>query len=143
MKQRSKKDNRSFKNVPVMLAKAEAMEVTLKEEIESLKTSAVCSCCGQDLPKNQKEKHIKEKETKLLECQKALKIAKEKNQELYNAQDDFKAYNVTMDTISDDIMGIDYRIGNGEENVKRLKKEKARKTRSKQYYFIGTNIKRI
>jgi DNA repair exonuclease SbcCD ATPase subunit len=117
----------SLKNVPVMLAKAEALESTLKEEIESLKTFAVCSCCGQDLPKNQKEKHILEKETKLLECQKALKIAKEKNQELYNAQEDFKTYNSLMDTIGDDIMGIDYRIGNGEENVKRLQKEKQEK----------------
>lgn len=117
----------SLKNVPVMLAKAEALEATLKEEIESLKNSAVCSCCGQNLPKNQKEKHIAEKETKLVECQKALKIAKEKNQQLYDAQDDFKSYNSLMDTIGDDIMGINYRIGNGEENVKRLQKEKQEK----------------
>jgi len=117
----------SLKNVPVMLAKAEALEATLKEEIESLRNSAVCSCCGQDLPKSQKEKHIAEKETKLLECQKALKIAKEKNQQLYDAQDDFKSYNSLMDTIGDDIMGINYRIENGEENLKRLQKEKQEK----------------
>jgi len=114
----------SLKHVPMMLAKAETMETSLKEEIESLKTSATCSCCGQDLPQDQKEKHISDKEAKLLECQKAIKIAKEKNQQLYNAQDEFSSYNSLMDTTSDDIMGIDYRIGNGEENVKRLQKEK-------------------
>ena len=114
----------SLKHVPMMLAKAEAMETTIKEEIEYLKTSATCSCCGQDLPQDQKEKHISDKEAKLLECQKAIKIAKEKNQQLYNAQDEFSSHNSLMDTTSDDIMGIDYRIGNGEENVKRLQKEK-------------------
>ena len=114
----------SLKHVPMMLAKAEAMETTIKEEIESLKTSATCSCCGQDLPQDQKEKHISDKEAKLLECQKAIKIAKEKNQQLYSAQDEFSSYNSLMDTTGDDIMAIDYRIGNGEENVKRLQKEK-------------------
>jgi DNA repair exonuclease SbcCD ATPase subunit len=110
----------SLKDVPVMLTKAEVLEATLKEEIQSLKTSAICSCCGQNLPTDQK----------LLECQKAIKIAKEKNQKLYNAQEDFKSFNVTVNSIRDDIMGIDYRIGNGEENVKRLQKEKKEKQAS-------------
>lgn len=117
----------SLKDVPLMLAKTEALESTMKEELESLHVSATCKCCGQDLPKDQKEKHIKDKEAKLLECQKTIKIAKEKNQKLYDAQDDFKSYNVIIDTTGNDIMGMDYRIGNGEENIKRLQKEKQEK----------------
>lgn len=120
----------SLKNVPAMLVKAETLETTIKEEIESLRNNAVCSCCGQELPKDQKEKHIAEKEAKLLECQKAIKIAKEKNQQLYDAQDDFNAYNSLMSTIGDDIMGMNYRIGNAEENIKRLQKEKQEKEAS-------------
>jgi DNA repair exonuclease SbcCD ATPase subunit len=115
---------KSLKDVPLMLAKTEAMESTIKEEIDSLKTSATCKCCGQELPHEQKQKHISEKEAKLVECQKAIKIAQDKNQKLLDAQDEYNAYNISIETTSDDIMGIDYRIGNGEENVKRLQKEK-------------------
>jgi DNA repair exonuclease SbcCD ATPase subunit len=115
---------KSLKDVPLMLVKTETMEVTLKEEIESLKTSATCKCCGQELPTDQKQKHISEKEVKLLECQKAIKIAQEKNQKFLNAQEEYNSYNVKIQSTSDDIMGIDYRIGNGEENIKRLQKEK-------------------
>lgn len=114
----------SLKDVPVMLTKAEVLESTLKEEIESLKISAVCNCCGQNLPKDQREKHLAEKEAKLVDCQKAIKIAKEKNQQLHTVQNEYNAYIESRDTVSDDIMGMDYRIGNGEENVKRLQKEK-------------------
>ena len=133
----------SLKNVPAMLVKAETLETTLKEEIQSLKNNAVCSCCGQALPKDQKEKHIVEKETKLLECQKAIKIAKEKNQQLYNSQDEYNAYNSLVDTISDDIMGINYRIGNGEENIKRLKKEKQEKEASSNISSLETSLQKF
>jgi DNA repair exonuclease SbcCD ATPase subunit len=132
----------ALKHVPTMLTKAEILESSLKEEIESLKHSAICSCCGQNLPKDQKDKHILEKETKLLECQKALKIAKEKNQELYNAQDNFKTYSSIMDTIGDDIMGMDYRIGNGEENVKRLQKEKKEKQSSSNLLILEETLQK-
>jgi DNA repair exonuclease SbcCD ATPase subunit len=117
----------SLKDVPLMLAKTEALEATIKEEIESLKTSATCKCCGQELPHEQKQKHIREKEAKLLDCQKAIKIAQDKNQKLLDAQDDYNTYKTSIEVTSDDIMGIDYRIGNGEENVKRLQKEKQEK----------------
>jgi DNA repair exonuclease SbcCD ATPase subunit len=133
----------SLKNVPAMLVKAETLETTLKEEIQSLRNNAVCSCCGQALPKDQKEKHIVEKETKLLECQKAIKIAKEKNQQLYNSQDEYNAYNSLVDTISDDIMGINYRIGNGEENIKRLKKEKQEKEASSNISSLETSLQKF
>jgi len=114
----------SLKDVPFMLAKTEALEDTIKEEIEFLKTSATCKCCGQELPAEQKQKHIREKESKLLECQKAIKIAQDKNQKLVDAQNEYNSYKEHIETTSNDIMGIDYRIGNGEENVKRLQKEK-------------------
>jgi DNA repair exonuclease SbcCD ATPase subunit len=114
----------SLKDVPLMLAKTEALESAIKEEIESLYASATCKCCGQELPAEQKQKHIRDKETKLLECQKAIKIAKNKNQKLLDAQDDYNTYKTSIEVTSDDIMGIDYRIGNGEENIKRLQKEK-------------------
>ena len=114
----------SLKDVPLMLAKTEALESTIKEEIESLNTSATCKCCGQELPAKQKQKHIREKEAKLLECQKTIKIAQDKNQKLLDAQDDYNTYKTSIEVTSDDILGIDYRIGNGEENVKRLQKEK-------------------
>ena len=115
---------KSLKDVPLMLAKTEALEATIKEEIESLKTSATCKCCGQELPTDQKQKHINEKEAKLLDCQKAIKIAQDKNQKLLDAQDEYNTYKTSIEVTSDDIMGIDYRIANGEENVKRLIKEK-------------------
>jgi DNA repair exonuclease SbcCD ATPase subunit len=115
---------KSLKDVPLMLAKTEALEATIKEEIECLKTSATCKCCGQELPTDQKQKHINEKEAKLLDCQKAIKIAQDKNQKLLDAQDEYNTYKTSIEVTSDDIMGIDYRIANGEENVKRLLKEK-------------------
>jgi len=120
----------SLKDVPLMLAKTEALETTLKEEIESLKTSATCKCCGQELPLEQKQKHIQDKETKLLECQKAIKIAQDKNQKLIEAQSQYNSYKEEIDTMNNDIVGINYRIGNGEENVKRLQKEKKDKQAS-------------
>ena len=120
----------SLKDVPLMLAKTEALESTLKEEIESLKTSATCKCCGQELPADQKQKHIRDKESKLVECQKAIKIAQDKNQKLSDAQAEYDRYREIIETTSDDIWGMDYRIGNGEENVKRLQKEKKDKQAS-------------
>jgi DNA repair exonuclease SbcCD ATPase subunit len=120
----------SLKDVPLMLAKTEALETTLKEEIESLNTSATCKCCGQELPLEQKQKHIQDKETKLLECQKAIKIAQDKNQKLIDAQNQYNSYKAEIETTTNDIVGINYRIGNGEENVKRLQKEKKDKQAS-------------
>ena len=120
----------SLKDVPLMLAKTESLETTLKEEIESLKTSATCKCCGQELPLEQKQKHIQDKETKLLECQKAIKIAQDKNQKLIEAQSQYNSYKEEIDTMNNDVLGINYRIGNGEENVKRLQKEKKDKEAS-------------
>jgi DNA repair exonuclease SbcCD ATPase subunit len=120
----------SLKDVPLMLAKTEALETTLKEEIESLNTAAICKCCGQELPLKQKQKHIQDKETKLVECQKAIKIAQDKNQKLLDAQSQYNSYKEEIDTMNNDILGINYRIGNGEENVKRLQKEKKDKQAS-------------
>jgi DNA repair exonuclease SbcCD ATPase subunit len=132
---------KSLKDVPLMLAKAEAMESTIKEEIDSLKTSATCKCCGQELPLEQKQKHISEKEAKLAECQKAIKIAQEKNQKLLDAQDEYNSYNASIQTTSDDITGIDYRIGNGEENVKRLLKEKKDKQAANNISSLEEGLK--
>jgi DNA repair exonuclease SbcCD ATPase subunit len=132
---------KSLKDVPLMLAKAEAMESTIKEEIDSLKTSATCKCCGQELPLEQKQKHISEKEAKLAECQKAIKIAQDKNQKLLDAQDEYNAYNASIQTTSDDITGIDYRIGNGEENVKRLLKEKKDKQAANNISSLEEGLK--
>jgi len=126
----------SLKDVPLMLAKTEALETTLKEEIESLKTSATCKCCGQELPTEQKQKHIQDKETKLLECQKAIKIAQDKNQKLIESQSQYNFYKEEIDTMNNDVLGINYRIGNGEENVKRLQKEKKDKEASSNISFL-------
>jgi DNA repair exonuclease SbcCD ATPase subunit len=119
-----KKTIQSLKDVPFMLAKTEALEITLKEDIQSLKTSATCKCCGQELPEEQKQKHIQEKEAKLVECQNAIKIAQDKNQKLTYAQSEYETYKTNIQSINDDIIGMNYRIGNGEENIKRLQKEK-------------------
>ena len=119
-----KKTIQSLKDVPLMLAKTEALEITLKEDIQSLKTSAACKCCGQELPEEQKQKHIQEKEAKLVECQNAIKIAQDKNQKLTYAQSEYETYKTNIQSINDDIIGMNYRIGNGEENIKRLQKEK-------------------
>ena len=119
-----KKTIQSLKDVPFMLAKTEALEITLKEDIQSLKTSATCKCCGQELPEEQKQKHIQEKEAKLVECQNAIKIAQDKNQKLTYAKSEYETYKTNIQSINDDIIGMNYRIGNGEENIKRLQKEK-------------------
>jgi DNA repair exonuclease SbcCD ATPase subunit len=117
----------SLRDVPAMLVKAETLELTLKEEIESLKTSATCKCCGQDLPKVQKETHIREKKLKLSECQKAIKIAQEKNTKLATAQSEYEKYKEQELSIIDDINGFNYRIGNAEANIKVLEKDKTDK----------------
>jgi len=132
----------SLKDVPLMLAKTEALETTLKEEIESLKTSATCKCCGQELPIEQKQKHIKDKQTKLLECQKAIKIAQDKNQKLIDAQSQYNSYKEEIDTMNNDILGINYRIGNGEENVKRLQKEKKDKQLSSNISSLEESLRK-
>jgi DNA repair exonuclease SbcCD ATPase subunit len=132
----------SLKDVPLMLAKTEALETTLKEEIESLKTSATCKCCGQELPIEQKQKHIQDKQTKLLECQKAIKIAQDKNQKLIDAQSQYNSYKEEVDTMNNDILGINYRIGNGEENVKRLHKEKKDKQLSSNISSLEESLRK-
>ncbi len=132
----------SLKDVPLMLAKTEALETTLKEEIESLKTSATCKCCGQELPIEQKQKHIQDKQTKLLECQKAIKIAQDKNQKLIDAQSQYNSYKEEIDTMNNDILGINYRIGNGEENVKRLQKEKKDKQLSSNISSLEESLRK-
>ena len=120
----------SLRDVPTMLVKTETLESTLKDEIHSLRSTATCKCCGQDLPKDQKEKHVKEKEAKLLECRKALVIAKNKNEELKDAQELFEKQKNEESVLSNDINGINYRIGNAESNIKVLQKEKKEKEAS-------------
>jgi len=125
------KDNiHSLRDVPAMLVKTETLELTLKDEIHSLRSTATCKCCGQDLPKDQKEKHIKEKEAKLLECRKALVTAKSKNEELKDAQELLEKQKKEESILYSNISGLSYRIGNADSNIKVLEKEKKEKETS-------------
>lgn len=135
-----KKKIDGLKDVPAMLIKAETMESTLLEEIQSLENDATCKCCGQTLPVKQKEKHISDKQAKLADCQKAIKIAKEKNQELANLKEEYEEYKTSEEVRSDDISGLDYQIGNADSHIKSLKKEKAEKAACSNIATFEANL---
>jgi DNA repair exonuclease SbcCD ATPase subunit len=72
----------SLKDVPSMLVKTETLHATLLDDIKALEENATCKCCLQDLPIDQKEKHLEEKRKKAKDCSEALKVAEKKNVEL-------------------------------------------------------------
>ena len=113
----------SLKDVPAMMLKLETLKSTLVEEIKSLEENATCKCCGQDLPKEQKQKHIAEKNKKSEECFEALKLARKKNESLEQFNKNLEKIIDEANTLADDINAIKYKIGNAESNVKVLEKD--------------------
>jgi DNA repair exonuclease SbcCD ATPase subunit len=117
----------ALKDVPVMLTKAEVLETTLLEEIESLKENALCKCCGQNLPKFQKEKHIEDKESKLADCRKAIVIATKKNTELLELQTEVEELKTLKQKHQSDNNDISYQIISNQSSLSFMNKEKNKK----------------
>ena len=117
----------SLKDVPAMLTKAEVLETTLVEEIASLKENALCKCCGQNLPKFQKEKHIQDKESKLEDCRKAIVIATKKNAELLELQTEVEELKTLKLKHQSDNNDISYQIISNQSSLSFMNKEKNKK----------------
>jgi DNA repair exonuclease SbcCD ATPase subunit len=117
----------ALKDVPAMLTKAEVLETTLVEEIESLKENALCKCCGQNLPKFQKEKHIQDKESKLEDCRKAIVIATKKNTELLALQTEIEELKTLKQKYQSDNNDISYQIISNQSSLSFMNKEKNKK----------------
>jgi DNA repair exonuclease SbcCD ATPase subunit len=117
----------ALKDVPAMLTKAEVLETTLVEEIESLKENALCKCCGQNLPKFQKEKHIQDKEFKLADCRKAIVIATKKNAELLELQTEVEELKTLKQKYQSDNNDISYQIISNQSSLSFMIKEKNKK----------------
>lgn len=68
--------------VPVMHSKALELENGLIEQIQALENDPKCTCCGQVLPEEARQEHLKEKREKLFACRKSLTVANKKLKEL-------------------------------------------------------------
>lgn len=117
----------ALKDVPAMLTKAEVLETTLLEEIESLKENTLCKCCGQNLPKFQKEKHIQDKKSKLADCRKAIVIATKKNVELLELQTEVEELKTLKQKYQSDNNDISYQIISNQSSLSFMIKEKNKK----------------
>ena len=103
------------------------MENTLVEEIVSLKENALCKCCGQNLPKFQKEKHIQDKESKLADCRKAIVIATKKNAEHLELQTEVEELKTLKLKHQSDNNDISYQIISNQSSLSFMIKEKNKK----------------
>jgi hypothetical protein len=72
----------SLASVPTMHSKALELQETLIEQIKTLETDPKCTCCGQTLPEDSRQKHLEEKREKLASCKKSLQVADKKLKEL-------------------------------------------------------------
>jgi DNA repair exonuclease SbcCD ATPase subunit len=72
----------SLAGVPTMHSKALELQETLIEQIKTLETDPKCTCCGQTLPEDARQKHLEEKREKLATCKKSLQVADKKLKEL-------------------------------------------------------------
>jgi DNA repair exonuclease SbcCD ATPase subunit len=72
----------SLASVPTMHSKALELQETLIEQIKTLETDPKCTCCGQTLPEDARQKHLEEKREKLATCKKSLQVADKKLKEL-------------------------------------------------------------
>jgi DNA repair exonuclease SbcCD ATPase subunit len=136
-----KKKIDALKDVPTMLIKAETLKATILEEIKSLEDNAVCKCCGQTLPLEQKQKHIAEKRKKELDCFNALKIATAKSRELEKLQKEYEDLEDSKNTLSSDVNALNYKIGNAESNIDLMYKDKAEKTAANNLTSIINSLK--
>ena len=119
-----KKKIEALKDVPGMLLKAETLKETILDEIKTLEQNAICKCCGQSLPEEQRKKHIAEKREKAENCFEALKVATRKTKELDELNKSYNELFPEIETLANDINGYSYRIGNSESNIKVLEKDK-------------------
>ena len=125
-----KKKIEAMKDFPAMLIKAETLKVSLLEDLKSLEENAICKCCGQNLPEEQRKKHIQEKRKKAEDCFDALKIAKRKNLELDNFKKDLDKLKESIEVLVQDINAVSYKIGNSESHIKLLQNDKKEKEAS-------------
>ena len=137
----TKKKIESLKDVPAMLIKAESLKTTLLEEIKALEENATCKCCLQVLPEDQKQKHLKEKRKKAEDCFEALKTATKKVSEYEELKTEHETLSNSLRIKSDDINGLNYRIGNAESNIKILQKDKKDKEAANNLTVLINSLK--
>jgi DNA repair exonuclease SbcCD ATPase subunit len=130
----------SLKDVPSMLVKTETLHATLLDDIKALEENAICKCCLQVLPVDQKEKHLEDKRKKAKECSDALKVAEKKNIELDTVKKEYEKLTILSRGKAQDINGINYRIGNAESNIKVIEKDKKDKEASSNISILENSL---
>jgi DNA repair exonuclease SbcCD ATPase subunit len=136
-----KKKIDGLKDVPAMLVKLETVKHTILEELKSLEDNAVCKCCGQNLPEEQRNKHKKEKHSKAEECENALRVAQTKQTQLEAFKHDYEALNEELQVLANDINALSYKIGHFESNNKILEKDKKEKEASNNLTSLIASLK--
>jgi DNA repair exonuclease SbcCD ATPase subunit len=83
----------SMAGVPTMHSKALELQEALIEQINTLERDPKCTCCGQTLPEEAREKHLEEKRQKLVTCKKSLQVGDKKLKELETLKDELEILN--------------------------------------------------
>ena len=83
----------SMAEINTMHSKALELEQTLTEQINTLETDPKCTCCGQTLPEEARQKHLEEKRQKLSTCKKSLQVADKKLKELKVLKEEIEELN--------------------------------------------------
>ena len=83
----------SMAGVPTMHSKAFELQESLIGQINTLETDPKCTCCGQTLPEEARQKHLEEKREKLASCKKSLQVGDKKLKELENLKGEVETLN--------------------------------------------------
>jgi DNA repair exonuclease SbcCD ATPase subunit len=83
----------SMAGVPTMHSKALELQESLIGQINTLETDPKCTCCGQTLPEEARQKHLEEKREKLATCKKSLQVGDKKLKELENLKAEVETLN--------------------------------------------------
>jgi DNA repair exonuclease SbcCD ATPase subunit len=83
----------SMAGVPTMHSKALELQETLIEQINTLEVDPKCTCCGQTLPEDARQKHLEEKRQKLATCKKSLQVGDKKLKELETLKSELETLN--------------------------------------------------
>jgi DNA repair exonuclease SbcCD ATPase subunit len=83
----------SMAGVPTMHSKALELQESLIGQINTLETDPKCTCCGQTLPEEARQKHLEEKREKLASCKKSLQVGDKKLKELENLKVEVETLN--------------------------------------------------
>jgi len=83
----------SMAGVPTMHSKALELQETLIDQINTLEVDPKCTCCGQTLPEDARQKHLEEKRQKLVTCKKSLQVGDKKIKELETLKGELEILN--------------------------------------------------